>query len=114
MTVAILVWLAVRREWRWLGHPGVVAVGIGSYGVYLWQELFLNPRQHEWWTAFPQNVLLVALVAFVSYRVIERPFLRLKDRTGPARSGDGFANATVKTNNRCETDPTRHLSLTRA
>jgi peptidoglycan/LPS O-acetylase OafA/YrhL len=52
-------------------------LGILSYSLYLWQQIFISKR--EWWvTHFPQNILLIYLSAIFSYYVVERPFLRLK------------------------------------
>lgn len=80
ITLALLVWTAIRHEPRWLEAPVLIAIGIGSYSLYLWQEVFLNPRRADWWNQFPQNLLLVAVCAAISYRVVERPFIRLKQR----------------------------------
>jgi peptidoglycan/LPS O-acetylase OafA/YrhL len=80
VTLALLVWAAIHHAPRWLQSPTMIAIGLGSYSLYLWQEVFLNPRRFEWWNRFPQNLLLAALFAVISYRVIERPFLRVKER----------------------------------
>lgn len=80
LSLALLVWAAVQRAPRLLETPTFIAIGLGSYSLYLWQEVFLNPHRGEWWAAFPQNLVLVVLFAVFSYRVIERPFLRLKQR----------------------------------
>lgn len=80
LSLALLVWAAVKAAPRWLEAPALITIGIGSYSLYLWQEVFLNPRRAEWWTRFPQNLLFVVLFAVISYRVIERPFLRMKAR----------------------------------
>jgi peptidoglycan/LPS O-acetylase OafA/YrhL len=93
--IAILVWAAVRRAPRWLDHPVMVAVGVGSYSLYIWQQPFLNPHRDVWWTNFPQNLLLVALVATASYRLVERPFLQLKDSLGSGRSHGQNTGATT-------------------
>lgn len=80
VALAVLVWAAVRREPRALEARLLVAIGVGSYSLYLWQEIFLNPRRTEWWSSFPQNLLLTAACATISYRCIERPFIQLKSR----------------------------------
>jgi peptidoglycan/LPS O-acetylase OafA/YrhL len=54
-------------------------LGTLSYSLYLWQEPFLYYKGTSWITAFPQNVVLAVAAAVMSYYVIERPFLRLKD-----------------------------------
>lgn len=79
--LAILVWTAVRKSPYWLNFPWVCNIGVGSYSLYLWQQIFLNPHADSWWTAFPQNFAFAGLVAWISYQYIERPFLRLKERT---------------------------------
>jgi len=61
----------------------VVWVGVLSYSLYLWQQPFLNPMTSAWYTAFPVNVALACGAALISYYVIERPALRLRDRRDP-------------------------------
>lgn len=82
ITLAALVWAAARRAPRWLEHPALSAVGIGSYSLYLWQQIFLNPHGTVWWTVFPINLFFAVLAAWSSYRMIELPFIQLKDRLG--------------------------------
>ena len=54
-------------------------IGLLSYSLYLWQQLFIYKR--DWWvTHFPQNLLCIFGAALFSYYLIERPFLRLKKR----------------------------------
>jgi peptidoglycan/LPS O-acetylase OafA/YrhL len=60
----------------------VVSLGMLSYSLYLWQQLFLNPYNRRWFNQWPQNLLLALAAACLSYFVVERTFLRLKDRLG--------------------------------
>jgi peptidoglycan/LPS O-acetylase OafA/YrhL len=59
------------------------AVGKLSYSLYLWQQLFLGTALVagiggvRW---FPLDLALTVLAALASYALVERPFLRLKDR----------------------------------
>lgn len=66
---------------RILNTRPFVGVGVLSYSLYLWQEPFLYflPRDN-WATSFPQNLALAFGVAALSYYLVERPMLRLKDR----------------------------------
>lgn len=79
LALAVLVWAAVRAEPKWLTGRAVVTLGVGSYSVYLWQQVFLSPRA-AWWTSLPISLVLVGLAATISYRFVEQPFVRLKDR----------------------------------
>jgi peptidoglycan/LPS O-acetylase OafA/YrhL len=81
--IAILIWGCVRSNGllrRVLANPLLVTMGIGSYSLYLWQQLFIHPRMDGWINAFPQNVALAMGMAWFSFWVIERPFNRMKDR----------------------------------
>lgn len=65
---------------RMLNAPVLVHLGVMSYSVYLWQQLFLNRTSTSIVTAFPQNILFVTAAASASYYLIERPALRLRER----------------------------------
>ncbi|MBS0204177.1 MAG: acyltransferase [Planctomycetes bacterium] len=81
--ISMLMWGMIRSEgWaaRILANPILTTLGIGSYSIYLWQQLFIHPRQTDWIHAFPQNIALSLGVACLSFWWIERPFNRLKDR----------------------------------
>jgi peptidoglycan/LPS O-acetylase OafA/YrhL len=57
---------------RFLSSRPIVALGVVSYSIYLWQQLFLGPGMH-WWSL---PALVVA--ALLSYRLIEKPTMQLK------------------------------------
>lgn len=65
-------------EWRPLKSVGLI-----SYSLYLWQQLFLGPGAAAWGlTGFGGALLGVAaslLSAYASYRLIEGPSHRLRD-----------------------------------
>lgn len=65
---------------RLLNWRPVVYIGVLSYSLYLWQNVFLNPDWVAWPTRFPLNLLLALLMAVASYNLVERPFLDLKRR----------------------------------
>ena len=68
---------------RWLASPPLMAVGLRSYGLYLWHWPLLVLLRWTlgitWWTAL-LIVLLSAALAWVSYRWIESPFRRRRWR----------------------------------
>lgn len=72
-----------------LTTPVVVWLGLISYGIYLWHESALEAFAD--WTDSPQfvanfsdamvvTVVLTLIAATISYYVVERPALKLKDR----------------------------------
>jgi peptidoglycan/LPS O-acetylase OafA/YrhL len=61
-----------------LNLPAVSFVGVLSYSLYLWQQIFLNRASSSPYCAFPLNVLLSIAMALVSYLLIEAPFLRFR------------------------------------
>ena len=63
---------------RVLNHRYLAAVGLASYSIYLWQQLFLNPGNGGFLCAFPLNLACALVAAIVSYCFIERPFLKWK------------------------------------
>ena len=65
---------------RFLNWAPLRFVGLLSYSLYLWQQVFINRNSNAAIAAFPLNVILAFAAALVSYYLIERPFLRLKDR----------------------------------
>ena len=53
-------------------------VGVISYGLYLWQQLFTGPRTF----LFPLNLVAIFACAELSYFLVERPAFRLRDMIG--------------------------------
>jgi peptidoglycan/LPS O-acetylase OafA/YrhL len=83
----ILVNLLLSRESLYLlafSHPISGWVGRLSYSLYLWQQLFTTESYPLWGglRVFPFNVIVSLVLAAVSYFLIEKPFLKLKDRIG--------------------------------
>lgn len=62
---------------RLLNFGWVMWVGTLSYSLYLWQQAFIYGGFKM---VAPINVIAIMLSALASYHIIERPFLKLKDR----------------------------------
>jgi peptidoglycan/LPS O-acetylase OafA/YrhL len=99
IAIAVLIDRSIRlpdSAWgRFLNRRPLVMVGALSYSLYLWQQLFVSRHAGGWINAFPVNVGLALLAAFVSYHLIERPFLRLRSRRAASRAARGAAAATA-------------------
>jgi peptidoglycan/LPS O-acetylase OafA/YrhL len=72
---------------RGLSAPLLVAIGRRSYGAYLWHYplwfLLVRPHLPQGAQAFLITLLLTLVIAWVSFRWLETPFLRIRERTGP-------------------------------
>jgi peptidoglycan/LPS O-acetylase OafA/YrhL len=105
LTVAVLMWLVLTRPTcllgRVLNHPVAITLGVLSYSAYLW-HVPLCEEVPAWMAAFPQNLVFIFAVALASYKCIEQPFLRLKDRLG---AGAPRGAAPVRTPLRDRTAP---------
>lgn len=67
----------------------VVEIGLWSYSLYLWQQLFLVPSGHgleSSWRESPFNLALAIICAVASYYCVEQPILRLRKKVFPAKS----------------------------
>ncbi|MBD1383977.1 acyltransferase [Mucilaginibacter rigui] len=66
---------------RLLANPLITYIGLISYSLYIWQQLFSSPgdrliKSLPMW----QNLILMSVIAVVSYHLVEKPFIRLKKR----------------------------------
>jgi peptidoglycan/LPS O-acetylase OafA/YrhL len=68
------------RVGRVLNSRPFVFVGLISYSIYLWQQLFVNRYATSLPTSFPLNIVLAIVAALASYYLVERPLLRLRQR----------------------------------
>ncbi len=72
---------------RLLAFPPLVFLGLISYSLYLWQELFVAHPGHFPFTAYGLPVIVpgMLIAATLSYYFIERPFARLGKRVSSTR-----------------------------
>jgi peptidoglycan/LPS O-acetylase OafA/YrhL len=52
-------------------------LGVLSYSIYLWQQVFLA-NTGSFFTSIPTNLAGICIMALFSYYVVEKPFLKLK------------------------------------
>ena len=79
----LLLWLVrnpASRAGRALNTRPLVFIGSISYSLYLWQQAFLHGDDVGPAVPFPLSLILAFLFALASYRLVERPCLRLRDR----------------------------------
>ncbi|MBV9998732.1 MAG: acyltransferase [Verrucomicrobia bacterium] len=82
--LGILITAAVSQPgtflFRFLNWRPVAYIGVLSYSLYVWNNLFLNGEGHWMVNTFPLNFVCVAGTAAASHYLIEKPFLKLKSR----------------------------------
>lgn len=70
--------------YRLLNNWLIVKIGILSYSIYVWQQLFTHYQMwckfESFWCSILFNLLLLSVVSIVSYYFYERWFLKLKER----------------------------------
>jgi peptidoglycan/LPS O-acetylase OafA/YrhL len=71
------------RVGRVLNSPALCHLGVISYSVYLWQQLFTRANSA---TFVPWNLLAILVCAETSYWLIERPCFWLRDRLEHAKN----------------------------
>ncbi len=76
---------------KWVGK-------LSQYSIYLWQQLFLSSGPYSHWQ-LPLRLSAALLLAFLSYRFIERPLLatgqRLANAAHPRQEANSLAEAQV-------------------
>jgi peptidoglycan/LPS O-acetylase OafA/YrhL len=76
-----------KSIYQFLNHRLVKHIGVLSYSIYIWQQIFCNPQllglnPQTWWMSFPGWLVPGVLVALLSYYGLEMPFFRLRKRYG--------------------------------
>jgi peptidoglycan/LPS O-acetylase OafA/YrhL len=94
VAIAVLLALCMRLSpvswWRWLDLPAVRFIGTLSYSLYLWHiwaEVIANSAGGPFAVRALITLVLTFVMALVSFHLVERPALRLRDRLAGARTG---------------------------
>jgi len=71
-----------RLIYRLLNSTLAKQIGILSYSIYIWQQLFCtfitSYHVNAWWAKYPLNIFITLVVSIISYYLIEKPILKLK------------------------------------
>jgi peptidoglycan/LPS O-acetylase OafA/YrhL len=84
LCLAVLIHRSVYRSGDLAGKvfnwKPIAFVGVLSYSLYLWQQLFLVAGSSSWACSFPQNLVFAISAALASYFLLEKPLLKLRRR----------------------------------
>lgn len=78
--IAFCVQHCIRKEYWVLNCRSVVWIGVLSYSIYLCQEPFFQVHPAYAVERFPWNLACIFLAAIACHYLIEKPFLRLRER----------------------------------
>lgn len=99
--IVVLLWIVVTNPQSLIGRilnwKPIAYVGTISYSLYLWQQLFLQHDRVGFAVSFPQNIVFAVVAAIASHHLIERPFLRLKNRSSCPLANRDVVAQTVAT-----------------
>jgi peptidoglycan/LPS O-acetylase OafA/YrhL len=78
-TALIIYWTIINSQNSFIGRvlntKALSFIGVLSYSLYLWQQVFTGKEMHGY---FPFNLLLVFACALISYYTVERYSLKLR------------------------------------
>jgi len=84
ISVSILMLWLIRNPQSLLGKilnsKLLTTIGVLSYSAYLWQTFFIHPSNPSVLARMPYALIWIWVAAWLSYRLIEQPALRLRDR----------------------------------
>jgi len=69
-----------RKVGRFLNSAPMNMLGVMSYSIYLWQQPFSNHQSPAWFTAFPYNLIGIAVCSTFSYLVVEKFSLKWRQK----------------------------------
>ena len=86
--IALLITVSMINEDtfvnRFLNLKYIKLVGVLSYSLYIWQQLFDNHQPWRNWFKYGDSILLntcaLFLVAYISYNFYEKRFIQLKNK----------------------------------
>jgi peptidoglycan/LPS O-acetylase OafA/YrhL len=90
LSIIILIYYSLNSAsvlYRFFNNRVLVFIGVISYSIYLWQQIFYYEApvlNKSFITIFPLNWVFIAGVSYGSYLFIEQPFLKLRKRFLPA------------------------------
>jgi peptidoglycan/LPS O-acetylase OafA/YrhL len=99
VTIMLYSIFGPHKIWfKFLNSRVLIYIGVLSNSIYLYQQFFT--AQYDYWVCqFPQNILFIFLSAVFSYHIIEKPFLKLKDKFSTKKNKNPLKNYSATNRN---------------
>jgi peptidoglycan/LPS O-acetylase OafA/YrhL len=79
--IVLMLWLLQTQKcWSFFNNSYLMQLGVYSYSIYIWQQLFLTPLNTTFTGIFPINYVATGIAAWLSYNFVEKQFLKLKSK----------------------------------
>ncbi|HWD89922.1 MAG TPA: acyltransferase [Mucilaginibacter sp.] len=78
--IAMNIYSSNDIVYKLLNSKIAIKIGVLSYSIYIWQQIFTLPILPKPLSLFPYNLLFLAIVSYLSYHFYERYFINLKKR----------------------------------
>ena len=82
--IAFCIQHCIRKRYWILNWAPVVWIGVLSYSIYLCQMPFFQRYSPNVFEKLPVNLICILLAAIACHYLIEKPFLRLREKRGAA------------------------------
>jgi len=81
LSIGFIILISIHYKdniwYNFLNNGVLNYIGKLSYSIYLWQQLFFSSHLGGL-SSFPYNIFLIFIVSFLSFNLIEKPFLSFK------------------------------------
>ncbi|MBV8834398.1 MAG: acyltransferase [Acidobacteriaceae bacterium] len=99
VAIGLVIEHCIQRPPALLNIRPITWIGTLSYSLYVWQQLFLRQfRPGFWMNAFPASIVFTFIAAMLSFYLVEKPFLGLRQRIRFMPARRSTASSPLPTN----------------
>ncbi len=84
LAIAIILIISIEQKntlwFKLLNSKPMIFIGMISYSMYLWQQIFTSRLELGITNKLPFSLFFILIASVLSYSLIEKPFLKLKER----------------------------------
>ncbi len=84
LLIGVFIWINLSKSsdliYFLFNNKLIMKIGVLSYGIYIWQQIFTFPILPKPLSLFPYNLIFLGIVSCLSYYFYERYFIGLKKK----------------------------------